>query len=51
MYFMMKENGKEQHLFEIQNVSNVINVISVTFDQFNVSFLYKSIKFFKKVNF
>ncbi len=51
MYSMMKENGKEQHLFEIEIFSNVINVISVTFDQCNVSLLYKSIKLFNKVNF
>ncbi len=31
------ESSKEQHLFEIQFFYNIINVLTVTFDQLNSS--------------
>ncbi len=37
----MKENSKEQHLFETEIYT--INVFTVTFDQYNASLLNKSI--------
>ncbi len=33
------ESSNEQHLFEIEIVCNIINVFSVTFDQFNAFLL------------
>ncbi len=39
------ESWKEQHLFEIEIFSNIINVFTVTFDQFNASLINKSINF------
>ncbi len=42
------ESSKEQHLFEIETFWNIINVFTVTFDQFNVSLMNKSISFLKK---
>ncbi len=36
------ESSKEQHLFEIKILCNIINVFTVTFDQFNESLLNKS---------
>ncbi len=41
------ESSKEQHLFEIEIFCNIINVITVTFDQFNASLMDKSINFLK----
>ncbi len=38
---------KAQHLFEIEIVSDIINVFTVTFDQFIASLLIKSMHFFK----
>ncbi len=40
---------KTKHLFEIKIFCN-INVFSVSFDQFNVSLLNKSLNLFKKKN-
>ncbi len=37
-----------KHLFEIEILCNIINVFTVTFDQFNASFL-NSINFLKNV--
>ncbi len=31
------ESSKEQHLFETENLCNVINVLIVSFDQINAS--------------
>ncbi len=41
-------NGKlkEQHLFEIKNISNILNVFTLTFKQFNAYLLSKSINLF-----
>ncbi len=36
------ESSKEQHLFEIEIFCNIINVFTVTFDQFNASLINKS---------
>ncbi len=36
------------HLFDIEIFRNIIDVFSVTFDQYNASLLNKSINFFKK---
>ncbi len=41
------ESSEEQHLFEIEIFCNIINVFTVTFDQFNESLLNKSINFLK----
>jgi len=44
-----KEKSKnEPHLFEIKIVCKIINVCSVTFDQFNASLQNKIINFFQK---
>jgi len=40
------ESSEEQHLLEIEIFCNIINVFTVTFDQFNVSLMNKSINFF-----
>ncbi len=42
------ESSKEQHLFEIETFWNIINVFTVTFDQFNASLMIKSIHLFQK---
>ncbi len=42
------ESSKEQHLFEIEIFCNIINVFTVTFDQFNTSLMNLSINFLKK---
>ncbi len=42
------ESSKEQHLFEIEIFWNIINVFTVTFDQFNASLMIKSINFFQQ---
>ncbi len=39
------ESSIEQHLFEIEIFPNIINVFTVTFDQFNASLLNKSITY------
>ncbi len=39
-------SSKEQHLFEIEIFCNIINVFTVTFNQFNVSLLNTSIIFY-----
>ncbi len=44
----MKIKFKEQHLFEIEILHNIIDAFPVTFKQFNVYVLNKSINFFKK---
>ncbi len=44
------ESSKEQHLFETEIFCNIINVLTVTFDQFNASLMNKSINFFLKIN-
>ncbi len=43
-----EEISKEQHLFEIEILCNILNVFTVTFDQFNTSLLNKTIHFLKK---
>jgi len=40
------ESLKEQHLFEIEFFCSIINVFTVTFNQFKVSLLNKSIDLF-----
>ncbi len=42
---------KEQHLFEMQICPNIINVITVTIDQFNASLLNTISNLFKKINY
>ncbi len=42
---------KEQYLFEIYIFCDIINVFTVTFDQFNASLLNKNINFLKKWNY
>ncbi len=43
------QSSKEQHFYEIEIFCDFVNIFTVTFDQFNVSMLNKSIKvFFKK---
>ncbi len=37
----MNRKFKEYHLFEVEMVCNIINVFTVTFDQFNASLLNK----------
>ncbi len=32
-----EETAQKQHLFEIEIICNIINVFTVTFDQFNAS--------------
>ncbi len=41
------ESSKE-HLFEIESFCNIINIFTVTFDQFNASLMNKSINFLEK---
>ncbi len=41
------ESSKEQLLFETEIFCNIINVFTVTFDQYNASFMNKSIKLIK----
>ncbi len=43
----MNRKFKEQHLFETEIFCNIINVFTVTFDQYNESLLIKSINFFQ----
>ncbi len=43
------ESSKEQHLFKIEIFCNTMNVITVTFDQLNVTLLNKSNNLFKKL--
>ncbi len=40
---------KEQHLFEIEIICDIINDFTVTFDQFNVTLMNKSTAFLKKI--
>ncbi len=40
-----EQSSKEQHLLQIDNFYNIINVFDVTFDQFNASLLNKIINF------
>ncbi len=42
------ESSNEEYLFKILILYNIINVLTVTFDQFNAFFLNKSINFFWK---
>jgi len=37
---------KEQHLFETDIFCNIINVFTITFDQFNASWLNESVLFY-----
>ncbi len=39
------ESSNEQHLFDIEIFSKIINAFTFTFDQFNASLLNKSIKY------
>ncbi len=39
------ESSKEQHLFQIEIFCDIINVFTVTFDQFNASLMNNSINF------
>ncbi len=41
-------NLKKKSLFEIEIFCNIINVFTLTFNQFSAFLLYKSINFFKK---
>ncbi len=41
--FSFLQSLQEQHLFETEVFSNIINVLIVTLDQFNVSLLNESI--------
>ncbi len=41
----------EEHLFKTEIFYNIMNVFTVTFDQFNIFLQNKSIHFFKKTNF
>ncbi len=34
-FFWWTESSKEQHLFELENFYNIINIFTITFDQFN----------------
>ncbi len=36
-------SSKEQHLFELKIFCNIINVFTITFDQFNASLLNQSV--------
>ncbi len=47
---MLKKNwdSLNRNLYEVEMVSNSINVFTVTFDQFNASLLNKSINLFPK---
>ncbi len=48
MYFIFLDSQmNRQHLFEIEIFCNIINVFTVTFDQFNASLMNKSINFFQ----
>ncbi len=42
------EGSKEQHLFELEIICNIINIFTLTFDKPNASLLNKSINFFQK---
>ncbi len=44
------ERSKEQHLFEIKILCNIINVFTVTFDQFNESLLNKMKNLYKNAD-
>ncbi len=44
------ESSKEQHLFEIEIFCSIINVFTVTFDQFNAFFLNKHIQILPSPN-
>ncbi len=48
-YYQCWNHSKDQHLFEVEILSNIINVFAVTFDQINAFLLNKSINFFKKI--
>ncbi len=54
MYFIFQDSqinrkcSKEQHLFEIEIFSDIINAFTVTFDQLNASLLNKSMIFSPK---
>ncbi len=45
--FFVDWSLKEQHLFDIETFYNIINVFTVTFNQFTVSLLNKSINYLK----
>ncbi len=48
-FFWWIERSKDQYLFEIEIFCNIINVLTVKFDQFNASLLNKSINFLKNI--
>ncbi len=45
---IMTDSSKKKYLLEIEIFCKIINNFTVTFDQFNVSLVNKSIHFFKK---
>ncbi len=52
MHFIITDEQKslkEQHLFETKIICDIINVFTVTFDQFNMFLMNKSIAFFKTI--
>jgi len=49
-YKVKKTNKqKKQHLFEMEISCSIVNVFTVTFDQFIASLLNESCNFFKKI--
>jgi len=42
------ESSQKQHLFEIESFCNIMNIVTVTLDQFNASLLNKNMNFLKK---
>ncbi len=48
---MFEQSSKEWHLFKIEIVCNIINVFTVTFDEFIASLMNDSMNFFKKLFF
>ncbi len=45
---LMNRKFKRPHLFEIEIFCNIINVFTVTFDQFDASLLNKRSRFFSR---
>ncbi len=46
--YHFQESSKEQHLFEIEILCNIINVFTIIFVQINIFLLNRSINFFTK---
>lgn len=42
------KNSEEEHLFKMENFCDIINILTVTSDQFNVYLLNKSVDFLRK---